>query len=375
MKILHFACYYSPHIGGIEQVAQDVVNAIGNEYEQRVICFNHKKHNETDIVDGIKVVRAGCFAKIASQQISFSFKKLLKRQFKEFKPDLLIFHYPNPFAAHYILKMLKKFKNCKLILYWHLDITKQKLLGKLFNGQTQKLLKRAEKVVATSPNYIEGSKFLPDFINKCVVVPNCVNSSRLNIMPEDVQKAEQIKHKNCGKIICFAIGRHVPYKGMEYLIRASKLLSGDFKIIIGGEGPLTESLKSLSEGDEKVEFIGKVDNSALRAYMLACDIFCFPSITKNEAFGIALAEAMSYSKPSVTFTIEGSGVNYVSVSGETGIEVENCNVEKYARAIEMLASDSVLRDNYGAEAKKRVELLFTDKKFKNNIKNLINGIL
>ena len=375
MKILHFACYYSPHIGGIEQVAQDVVNAIGNEYEQRVICFNHKKHNETDIVDGIKVVRAGCFAKIASQQISFSFKKLLKRQFKEFKPDLLIFHYPNPFAAHYILKMLKKFKNCKLILYWHLDITKQKLLGKLFNGQTQKLLKRAEKVVATSPNYIEGSKFLPDFINKCVVVPNCVNSSRLNIMPEDVQKAEQIKHKNCGKIICFAIGRHVPYKGMEYLIRASKLLSGDFKIIIGGEGPLTESLKSLSEGDEKVEFIGKVNNSALRAYMLACDIFCFPSITKNEAFGIALAEAMSYSKPSVTFTIEGSGVNYVSVGGETGIEVENCNVEKYARAIEMLASDSVLRDNYGAEAKKRVELLFTDKKFKNNIKNLINGIL
>lgn len=375
MKILHFACYYSPHIGGIEQVAQDVVNAIGNEYEQRVICFNHKKHNETDIVDGIKVVRAGCFAKIASQQISFSFKKLLKRQFKEFKPDLLIFHYPNPFAAHYILKMLKKFKNCKLILYWHLDITKQKLLGKLFNGQTQKLLKRAEKVVATSPNYIEGSKFLPDFINKCVVVPNCVNSSRLNIMPEDVQKAEQIKHKNCGKIICFAIGRHVPYKGMEYLIRASKLLSGDFKIFIGGEGPLTESLKSLSKGDEKVEFIGKVDNSALRAYMLACDIFCFPSITKNEAFGIALAEAMSYSKPSVTFTIEGSGVNYVSVGGETGIEVENCNVEKYARAIEMLASDSVLRDNYGAEAKKRVELLFTDKKFKNNIKNLINGIL
>lgn len=375
MKILHFACYYSPHIGGIEQVAQDVVNAIGNEYEQRVICFNHEKHNETDIVDGIKVVRAGCFAKIASQQISFSFKKLLKRQFKEFKPDLLIFHYPNPFAAHYVLKMLKKFKNCKLILYWHLDITKQKLLGKLFNGQTQKLLKRAEKVVATSPNYIEGSKFLPDFINKCVVVPNCVNSGRLNIMPEDVQKAEQIKNKNCGKIICFAIGRHVPYKGMEYLIRASKLLSGDFKIIIGGEGPLTESLKSLSEGDEKVEFIGKVDNSALRAYMLACDIFCFPSITKNEAFGIALAEAMSYSKPSVTFTIEGSGVNYVSVGGETGIEVENCNVEKYARAIEMLASDSVLRDKCGAEAKKRVELLFTDKKFKNNIKDLINGIL
>ena len=44
-------------------------------------------------------------------------------------------------------------------------------------------------------------------------------------------------------------------------------------------------------------------------------IFCFPSITRNEAFGIALAEAMYCGKPAVTFTIEGSGVNFVSLDG------------------------------------------------------------
>ena len=62
-------------------------------------------------------------------------------------------------------------------------------------------------------------------------------------------------------------------------------------------------------------------------------MFCFPSISKNEAFGLALAEGMYYEKPAVTFTIPGSGVNYVSLNRVTGIEVENRNVEKYADAM------------------------------------------
>lgn len=375
MKILHFACYYYPHVGGIEQVAQDVVGAIGNTPDQRVICFNHEKSNKIDSINDIKIVRAGCFARVASQQISFSFKKLLKQQFNEFKPDVLIFHYPNPFAAHYVLKLLKKHKECKLVLYWHLDITKQKIIGKLFNGQNKKLLKRADKVIATSPNYIKGSNFLSAFKDKCIVIPNCVNTERLTATSDDIKKAELIRQQNAGKTLCFAFGRHVPYKGIEYLVRASKFLNGNFKIIIGGEGPLTESLKKLAEGDEKVEFIGKVDNSTLRAHLLACDIFCFPSITKNEAFGIALAEAMSYAKPAVTFTIAGSGVNYVSVGGETGIEVENGNVEKYAQAIETLSIDDSLRQKLGAAAKKRVDELFTEETFKINIRNLIDGLI
>ena len=375
MKILHFACYYYPHVGGIEQVAQDVVNAIGDTNEQRIICFNHEKSDKIDSVDNIKIVRAGCFAKVASQQISFSFKKLLKQQFEEYNPDVLIFHYPNPFAAHYVLKLLKKHKECKLVLYWHLDITKQKIIGKLFNGQNKRLLKRADKVVATSPNYVKGSSFLSAFENKCIVIPNCVNLERLTATSDDIKKAEQIRQQNAGKTLCFAIGRHVPYKGIEYLVRASKHLNDNFKIIIGGEGPLTESLKKLAEGDAKVEFIGKVDNSSLRAHLLACDIFCFPSITKNEAFGIALAEAMSYAKPAVTFTIAGSGVNYVSIDGETGIEVENGNAEKYAHAIETLSVDDSLRQKLGTAAKNRVDELFTEEIFKMNIKNLIDGLI
>lgn len=374
MKILQISNYYFPFIGGIEQVTRDCSDALKGEHEVKVFCFNHEKGDKIDEVDGVEIIRAGCFAKVASQSLSFSYGKLLKKTLREFAPDVVIFHYPNPFAAHFLLKYLKRLKNCKLIVWWHLDITKQKILGKLFKGQNKRLLRRADKVVATSPKYIEGSRFLQSVREKCVVIPCCVNDSRMHPGAGVLARAEELKKENEGKTVCLAMGRHVPYKGIEYLVRASKLLDENFLVWIGGRGPLTEELKALAADDKKVTFLGRVGNDELVSRILACDIFCFPSITKNEAFGIALAEAMAYAKPAVTFTIEGSGVNYVSLDGLTGIEVENRNVAAYAEAIKKLASDAQLRKTYGENAKRRVEELFTNEKFTQNVNDLLESL-
>lgn len=374
MNILHISNYFYPHIGGIEQVARDCVNALAGSAEQRVFCFNAGKRDVFDEIDGCPVVRAGAIAKVASQSLSLSYGKRLKEQFRAFRPDVVIFHFPNPFAAHYILKMLKKYPACKLIVWWHLDITRQKFLRNFFNGQTKRLLRRAEKIVATSPNYIEGSKFLPLYREKCVVVPNCANSERITVSEKARRAAAEIRARNGEKIVLFALGRHVPYKGMEYLVRASRLLGANYRIYIGGTGKLTPMLKELAAGDDKIVFLGKVDDDSRVAYTLACDIFCFPSVTKNEAFGLALVEAMALGKPAVTFTIAGSGVNYVSLNGVTGIEAENGDVPAYADAIERLAEDPSLRERYGAAAKERVETLFTEAVFRGNVRSLLETL-
>ena len=374
MRILQISNYYYPHIGGIEQVARDISCALKEKHDVRVFSFNHEKNDVKIDVDGVPVIKAGSFIKVASQSLSFSYGRLLKKQFREFAPNVVIFHYPNPFAAKYLLKILKRYPKCKLVLYWHLDIVKQKFLKLFFRGQNKKLLERAERIVATSPNYIEGSKFLSVNANKCVVVPNCVSEDRTKISDVCTQKAEIIRKGADGKTLCFACGRHVPYKGLEYLVRASKFLNDSFVINIAGRGPLTNKLKNISAGDKKINFLGKVTDEDLLANIIACDIFCFPSITKNEAFGIALAEAMKFGKPAVTFTVEGSGVNYVSLNGVTGIEVENRNVIQYAKAIKRLSADKELAAKYGAAAKERVEALFTFSKFTENIGNLIEGL-
>lgn len=372
-KVLQIVNYMYPHIGGIEQVARDILNALTGKYEQKIICFNHEKGTITDEVDGVFVTRVNCQCKVASQSIALSYGKELKKIMKSYKPDIVIFHYPNPFVAHYLMKYLKK-KTFKFILYWHLDITKQKILGKLFKGQNIKLLKCADKIVATSPNYIEGSPWLLPNKEKCVVIPCCVNEQKMKYDETHISKANEIKEKYKGKTICFAFGRHVPYKGLTYLVKASKLLDDNYVVLIGGKGPLTDSLVEEAKDDKKVEFLGKISDDDLKAYLLACDTFCFPSITKNEAFGIGLAEAMYYGKPAVTFNIPCSGVNYVSINGETGIEVENGNVEAYSEAIKKLSNDNELRLKFEKNAKERVNELFLESRFKTLVNKLISEV-
>lgn len=383
-KILQIPNYMYPHIGGIEQVARDIADSLISDenIEQKIICFNgeaadgdyvcHQKETVTDKVDGVEVVRCGCFAKVASQSLSMTYHKQLEKIINEFEPDILIFHYPNPFVGEFLQHHFKK--NFKLVVYWHLDITKQKILGKLFHGQTMRLLKRADKIVATSPNYIDGSPYLTQFKNKCTVIPNCIRTERLQPTETVMDKVKQIKQKYEGKTICFGMGRHVPYKGYTYLIKASKLLDDSFAICIAGKGPLTEALKEEAKGDSKVEFLGRVSDEDMIAYYMACDIFCFPSITKNEAFGIALAEGMYFEKPAVTFTISGSGVNYVSLADKTGIECPNGNVKAYAEALKELAENEALRTQYGVNARKRVEENFMYEQLKENITKLIYEI-
>ena len=372
-RILHISKYYYPFSGGTEQIARDCVNALKDEYEQRVIAFNDEGKEDIMItVDGIEVIKCGCIAKISSQSLSLSYSKRLKDILNEFSPDIIVFHYPNPFVAAILLKEIKD--NTKLIVYWHLDIVRQKILKEFFKGQNRRLLRRADKVIATSPNYVEGSEWLKSVKNKCIVVPNCINEERMVITPEISSRAFEIRLKNKDKIICVAVGRHTEYKGFTYLIQASKYLDDRFKIFITGKGELTEALHKEAAGDSKLVFTGRIEDAELKALLVACDIFCFPSITKNEAFGVALAEAMYYEKPAVTFTIPGSGVNYVNLDGVTGIEVENRNVTKYAEAVKKLADDEILRRKYGKAAKDRVEANFLSTEFCKNILHTVDTV-
>ena len=371
-KILHISKYYYPFRGGTEQVAQDCVNALKDKYKQMVICFNDCNEDRLDIIDGVKVIRCGTFAKVSSQGLSLNYGKRLKSVFDKFSPDIIVFHYPNPFVAMYLLRYIPV--NCKLIVYWHLDIVKQKRIGKLFERQNRKLIRRADQLIATSPNYVKGSPWLSSAENKCIVVPNCIDAERLQSSPEIISIAKEIRKKNIDKIICLAVGRHTEYKGFKYLIQAAHLLGDKYQIYIIGKGEETERLKKEAGEDKKIHFLGQIDDNELKGYFTAMDIFCFPSITKNEAFGIALAEAMYYEKPAVTFNIPGSGVNYVSIDGETGIEIDNCDIEKYAGAIECLGENAELRKQYGKAGKQRVESNFMYSQFQKNIISIIEAL-
>ncbi|SEW41960.1 glycosyltransferase [[Clostridium] fimetarium] len=383
-KVLQISKYYYPFIGGTEQVVRDIVSSLkkNDDIQQKVLCFNEdattdgvttkKGETITEYVDDVEIIRCGYIAKISSQSISCSLPSVLKKILNEFEPDIIIFHYPNPFVANYLLK--DKRHNFKLVIYWHLDITRQKLLGKMFHSQNIRLIKRADKIIGATPKHINESAYTSYFGGKKEVLPYAIDEERLKISDEEKQKALEIRRKYNDEMICFFIGRHVPYKGLEYLIEASKHINGNVKTIIAGTGVLTKELKIRAANNTKIEFVGKITDSEWRAYLWACDVFCFPSITRNEGFGLALAEGMYYGKPAVTFKIVGSGVNYVNLDGVTGIECTNSNSKAYADAICKLYEDVDLRERYGKNARNRVLENFTYNSFEKNILKLVETL-
>lgn len=355
MRILHVSKYYYPYIGGVENICKYLVdNSIG--HEMAVLCFNEGKTDCVDEVDGVRVYRVGSRLTVSRQALSLSYFTMMRRALREFKPDIIHFHWANPFPAAVLLTMIPK--NVRLVVHWHMDIIKQKRIYPLIKPVETALLKRANIVAVTSPQYRDGSVPLQPFRDKVRIVPNAIDESVLVLHDDDTGKIDGLKQRYGGKPIVFFIGRHIQYKGLPYLIEAERYVKSDCVFVVAGNGPLTEELKRQCHSS-RVHFVGKLSDDELRLHHYAAAVFAFPSITKNEAFGVALAEAMYCNTPAVTFTIAGSGVNWVNLDGVTGIEVPNGDVRAYASAIDRLLCDTELLRRYGEAGHKRVVENFT----------------
>lgn len=353
MRILHISKYYFPYLGGVENICKYLVERMP-QHDTSVVCFNDGKANAVDDVNGHRVYRAGAFVSIARQALSLSYKNGLRWAILAEKPDVIQFHWANPFPA-ILLRMVMP-EDVRLVVHWHMDIIRQWYLYWAIRPWERWLIGRADRIVVTSPQYRDGSKPLRGVKDKVRIVPNAIDSDKLELRPGDVERISGIKALYGGRPIVFFMGRHTKYKGLPHLIESERYMRSDCVVVIGGNGPLTDKLKTLAEkrGAERIRFAGRLSDDELRCYLHAADVFAFPSITKNEAFGVALAEAMYCRTPAVTFTIEGSGVNWVNLDGVTGLEVPNGDDRAYAEAIDRLVNDVSLRRKFAEAAYERV---------------------
>ena len=356
--ILQIAKYYYPVEGGIETVTKYFGEGL-TTFEQVVVCFSQDGITRLDIVNGVKVYRIASSMNIASQDIAFSYYHYLKKIIYEEQPNIILLHCPNPFLYPITVKLTPR--DVKLVLLWHSDILGKGILYKLVKHIEKVILRKADLILATSPNYIHPSSPIYQYRDKTKVVVNGIIKNDFVWRTGDETTIEEIRRKYHHKKIVFFVGRHATYKGIDYLIKAEKHILSDCIILIGGRGPETERLKAMNQSS-RIKFIGRIPNEYLRCYYYASDIFAFTSCTKQEAFGIALAEAMYCGSVPVTFTIEGSGVNWVSVGGETGIEVPLGDVKAYAEAIDRLLTDKDLYMKYATAGKDRIVRMFTSER-------------
>jgi Glycosyltransferase len=339
-KILHISKYYFPYFGGIEDVARTIVLEFKPYHEQRIIAFNTSKDTVDEVVDDIPITRIGVHSVLFSQPLAVSCRRHIERVLKVFKPGFIHLHLPNPLVATVLLKM--NLYGAKIVSHWHSDVLGKDVLYTLYRPFERKILERSYKIISTSERYLFNSKPLQPYLEtKSVVLANTINEDKLKLVDGDTERIAEIKRR-WGKKIILSVGRHVAYKGLSHLISVSDFLRADAEIVIIGDGPVTASLKRQAEGNNRVHFLGHVSNDELRCYFHAADLFAFPSDTKAEAFGVALAEALYCGVPAVTFDVPGSGISWVNKHDVSGKVVPLGDLKGFASAVDEILSDDVL---------------------------------
>jgi phosphatidylinositol alpha-mannosyltransferase len=102
----------------------------------------------------------------------------------------------------------------------------------------------------------------------------------------------------------FFVGRHEPRKGLAVLLEALSWLPSDVRVWVGGDGPETETLMAAAGSDDRVEWLGRLDDEQVARRLSGADVFCAPSL-HGESFGVVLLEAMAANTPIVASDLPG----------------------------------------------------------------------
>lgn len=99
-----------------------------------------------------------------------------------------------------------------------------------------------------------------------------------------------------------AYGRFTYQKGFDRLIEAVKLLpAGSMQLLLGGQGPDENSLKTLAQNHPHIHFLGKIDD--VPGFLSCCDAVVIPS--RWEPWGNVCLEARAAARPVLVSAVDG----------------------------------------------------------------------
>lgn len=346
LRVLQVGKFYPPHKGGMESHLQALCGQLRGRVDVEVLVSSDTRETTEEVLDSVKVTRVGTLFDFAAAPVCPE----AVRRIRESRADLVHIHLPHPTA---LLAYLASGHKGRLVITYHSDIVRQKILAKLFWPVLRKVLDRADAIVAASPNYVESSAVLQRFKGKCRVIPFGVPLAQFDRFdPDEVARIRTLY----GPRIVLGVGRLIYYKGFEHLVRAMKNL--DAHLLIVGEGPLRGALEREALRacvSDRVTLLGCVEDVV--PYYHAADVFALSSVARSEAFGIVQLEAMACGKPVVNTALD-SGVTFVSVDGVTGLTVPPGDSESLAAALDKLLGSPALLARYGRAARLRVESEF-----------------
>ena len=156
MKILQLGKFY-PIRGGVEKVMEIFTQGLAERgFASDMLCASDDGETEDVVLaEHSRIFRTKSLVKVAATMISPRMILRLRRICSSY--DIIHIHHPDPMAT--LALFLSDYKG-KVVLHWHSDILKQKVLLRFFDPLQRWLIHRADLILGTTPVYVSESPFL-----------------------------------------------------------------------------------------------------------------------------------------------------------------------------------------------------------------------
>lgn len=271
----------------------------------KVTCFNRSGHHvagqqyDNDVTGEYKKVKLVNVPTINRRGFAAATSSYFGAIMAAFGPyDIVHFHAEGPCAAMWIPKLFGK--RCIATIHG-LDHKRQKwgrLASRYIMAGEKGAVKHADEIIVLSKSVQDY--FQNKYGRKTVLIPNGVNRP-VTVLPTQIEKKYGLQKDG----YFLYLGRLVPEKGLEYLIKAYKDLDTDKKLVIaGGSSDMKEfedKIQSLAKGDDRIIFTGFVQGRTLAELLSNAYVYVIPS--DLEGMPLTLLEAMSYGNCCLTSDI------------------------------------------------------------------------
>jgi rhamnosyl/mannosyltransferase len=322
MRVLHIGKYFPPCPGGIENVLRDLMLGLaGRGVTQAALVHHHERGRPTACETvafppggSAEVWRVRSYGRMLYAPVAPSFGQVLEAVARSFRPDLVHVHVPNT-SALWLLRS-RALRDVPWLVQWHADILAEggeallNLAYRAYQPLERALLRRAAAVLIATEAYLASSVTLRPWAGKCVVVPIGLDPARLT---EAAAAPGPRDFTADGALKVLFVGRLTYYKGVADLIEAVRR-TGGVELIVAGSGEKQRQLAALAATPalrSRVRLAGHVSDGEKNRLLAEADVLCLPSVSRHEAYGLVLAEAMALGTPVIATRVQGSGISWV----------------------------------------------------------------
>lgn len=209
---------------------------------------------------------------------------------KNWKPDIIHFHFPLLVINQSIIRYLKE-EGIPFVCTEHWSKVAAKKLNKYEKNLLKATVDAADRFICVSHPLKESVEALTGH-RQLEVLPNMVD--------KNIFCGDRLNKNNQKNFRFTFIGRLVSSKRVDLLIPAFQKAFADQPTVfldIIGDGPVRKSLEGLVEPDfrDRILFHGQVPHNEIRSKLLTGN--CFVSASNQETFGVPFIEAMALGLP------------------------------------------------------------------------------